>query len=338
MHFHACSLGEVKGIRELVLSYDSRISVITQTGFDEAKSFCGKVNFLAFEIFIPFWLAPCKALVVFEAEFWLMLFLMAKIKGAKVILINTRISEKSYPKYHKMKFFYRKIFQYVDEIFAQSKEDKTRLESLGATNIHITGNLKSALSPQITHIYNKISSKIIILASTHEKEEALLLKHFKLLKDEKLIIAVRHPERFLSVEKELKKYCQEARLSYQKFSQLDTSKDLEKSFTSDILLLDVLGELVNFYAISDVVVLCGSFIKGIGGHNPIEAAFFNKTIISGPFYEHHKSSYEKVQNIQICNDLTKLDALIHAPLKPTILVNEANLSAIRASIEQAIKE
>ncbi|EOH3956634.1 glycosyltransferase N-terminal domain-containing protein, partial [Campylobacter jejuni] len=88
VHFHACSYGEVRSIKALVLKFDSRITTITQTGFECAKEFCKKVNYLAFENFLPFWLKPCKVLVIFEAEYWLMLVFMARIYKAKIILLN----------------------------------------------------------------------------------------------------------------------------------------------------------------------------------------------------------------------------------------------------------
>ncbi|ELM6791374.1 3-deoxy-D-manno-octulosonic acid transferase, partial [Campylobacter jejuni] len=99
-------------IKALVLKFDSRITTITQTGFECAKEFCKKVNYLAFENFLPFWFNPCKVLVIFEAEYWLMLVFMARIYKAKIILLNARISDKSYHSYQRFSFFYKKIFSY----------------------------------------------------------------------------------------------------------------------------------------------------------------------------------------------------------------------------------
>lgn len=69
-----------------------------------------KVNYLAFENWIPFWLKPSKVLVIFEAEYWLMLVFIAKLQKSKVILLNARISDNSYASYKKFRFFYKKIF------------------------------------------------------------------------------------------------------------------------------------------------------------------------------------------------------------------------------------
>ena len=147
--FHSCSMGETKAIKPLIDNYKefANISVITNTGFDEALSITSNVRYLPFEIFLPFWINKQKVLVVMEAELWYMLFLFAKKKGAKTFLINARISDKSYKSYKMFSFFYRKIFKNIDKVFAQSDVDKKRLEELGASNVEVIGNIKLAQLP-----------------------------------------------------------------------------------------------------------------------------------------------------------------------------------------------
>ncbi|EAH6694245.1 lipid IV(A) 3-deoxy-D-manno-octulosonic acid transferase [Campylobacter coli] len=329
VHFHVCSYGEARSVKELVLRFDSRITTITQTGYDYAKEICNKVNYLAFENWIPFWLKPSKVLVIFEAEYWLMLVFIAKLQKSKVILLNARISDNSYASYKKIRFFYKKIFCYIDEVFAQSEVDKIRLEDLGAKNVKIFSNIKSKLQIFPTQKYLKPKQKLIIFASTHKGEEELLLKHYKMDKQEKLIIAPRHPERFLEVEQLL----HDKGLKFDKFSLLQNE---DKKFNQDILLLDCLGELVNFYAISDVVVLGGSFFEGIGGHNPIEVAHFNNVLISGIYIHNQKSLFQEVDNVYFCEDLKELDGIIHNyNLKAKIAQNN-DLSTIIQAIQEGI--
>lgn len=337
VHFHACSFGEVKSIASLVQKFNSRISIITQTGYEEAKKLSQKVNFLAFENFIPFWLKPCKVLVIFEAELWLMLVRVAKCKGAKTLLINARISEHSFHKYQKFGFFYKKIFSYIDEIYAQSKEDKARLEILGAKNIKIVGNIKANALTQPQKAYTKPNSRLIIFASTHEGEESLLLSNFTLLRGQKLIIAPRHPERFDKVAQIAKDYALAHTLEFMRFTKLDLKNlDLASEFKGDILVLDTLNELVNLYAICDIAVLCGSFIKGIGGHNPIEIAHFNKPLISGEFIHNQKALFENVQGVKFCTNLSEFNALINANNEKTSIKNHIDLSPILQSIQEGI--
>ena len=98
------------------------------------------------------------------------------------------------------------------------------------------------------------------------------------------------------------------------------------------MVLDTLGELVNLYAICDIAVLCGSFIEGIGGHNPVEIAHFNKPIISGKFIHNQKALFENVAGI----DLGEFNALVRTHEKPTSLKNSVDLSPILQSIESAL--
>lgn len=337
VYFHACSFGEIKSIAPLVANFDSvKISTITQTGFNEALRYTKKVNYLPFEIFIPFWMSSCKVLVIFEAELWLMLVFMAKLKGAKIILINARISDRSFKRYEKFSWFYKYIFSFIDEIFSQSQKDKERLLKIGAKNIIAYKNIKASLENKIIH-YTKPYGRVIIFASTHFKEEELLLKNLQLEENDRLIIAPRHPERFLEVEKLLIEFCNFHSFNMQKFSDLKIkSNDLDKSFYSKVLLLDVLGELVNFYAISDIVFLCGSFVKNIGGHNPIEAARFKNIIISGRYYFNQESLYNEVDNIYICNEVKDINKFLKQKLNLAKLKQQNNLDEIIYSIKKGL--
>jgi 3-deoxy-D-manno-octulosonic-acid transferase len=133
--FHACSLGEVRSLKpflEALNAFPLRISTITQTGHKEALQFpTVDVRYLPFEIFLPFWMSKQRVLVVLEAELWPLLFVVAKAKGIKTILLNARISDKSYASYQRFAFFYRWIFAHIDVVFAQSERDQQRLHSLG---------------------------------------------------------------------------------------------------------------------------------------------------------------------------------------------------------------
>ena len=195
---HACSFGEIKSLEPIIQALAQAaptrnilLTTTTQTGFDLAQSSYAseptiRVEFLPFEIFLPFYarrLKQLQALVVTEAELWLELFYTTKALGAKTLLINARISTRSYPKYRRFRFFYRVLFSYVDRVFAQSQADSTRLAELGARHIEVLGNLK-LLSPIATSAtYPKPSNRLVIVAaSTHQGEEELVLQAFSALK------------------------------------------------------------------------------------------------------------------------------------------------------------
>ncbi len=315
--FHSCSLGETKAVMPLAKRFESfGFSVITQTGFDEASRSVENSRFLPYEIFLPFWSRDHKLLVVMEAELWPLLFASAKMRGAKTALINARISDKSFPKYKKFSYFYRMLFYFVDAVFAQTDIDKRRLEELGAKNVAVVGNIKQFVGGYELLDLPADERKNFIAASTHEGEEELMVNSFAdagLLKKERLIVVPRHPERFAAVSSMLEKFAAERSLSFSKFSE-------ERSLFADIVLVDKIGELVNVYSKSYLVVLGGAFAD-IGGHNPLEPAYFGAKLISGTHVFNQKASFEKVKNAYFCvaSELTSLLASHDSLLKSEIV-------------------
>lgn len=302
--FHACSLGEVNSLKPIIesLGEEVNVSVVTQTGYKVASAIKNvHVRFLPFEIFLPFWVKKQRVLVVLEAELWPLLFVMSKLKGTKTILLNARVSDKSYASYKKFAWFYRWIFLHVDKVFAQSEIDKVRLHELGAKDVVVSGNIKTMSIPVLTCKYEKPNKEVITLASSHEGEEELLLPHIKIEPHQMLIVVPRHPERFKKVDDLLKKYSVKHQLTYSKLSE-------KSKFDTDVVICDKMGELINIYAITDITYLCGSFKDGIGGHNPLEPAYFHNKIISGPFVFNQKPLYRLVKNIHVSNvaDLVSL--------------------------------
>jgi len=298
--FHSCSMGETKAIKPLIDYYKENVnvSVITNTGFEEALKSTSNVRYLPFEIFLPFWVNNQKVLVVMEAELWFMLFLIAKNKGAKTFLINARISDKSYNSYKSFSFFYKRIFKNIDKVFAQSDTDKKRLEELGATNVEVIGNIKLVQIPKVNNILTKADDILITAASTHKNEEKLVLDAYD-RKQGQLVIVPRHPERFDSVDLLIKEYIKDKSLTYHRYSK-------QEDFKSDIILVDKMGILNDIFSISDVVILGGAFEK-IGGHNPIEPAFFKCKLISGKNIFNQKPLFECLKDFYLIenNELNK---------------------------------
>ena len=328
VHFHACSFGEVRSIAPLVSKFKdaAAVSVVTKTGFDEAKKITSNTRFLPFEIFLPFWLKPAKITVIFEAELWLGLVFWAKFKGSRVILINARISDRSYKSYIKFGFFYGYLFKFIDKIYAQSDLDKQRLERLGAKNIVVSGNIKSAFLPNPSKIYAKPKERVIVLASTHAGEEELILRDLNLSADDKLILVPRHPERFGEAGEILAKFAVKNGLSFAKFSET-------KNFDAQCVLVDAMGELVNIYKFSDVVVLGGSFVPNVGGHNPIEATQFENVVISGEFIFNQKALYSAVDGIKFAK-ADEISSLLKQDLPKAKIVAKGDASEILKDIEE----
>ncbi len=334
--FHVCSFGEAKAIKPLVeaLPKESlRMSTTTQTGFDAIGNYTHERAYLPFEPLLFGWVKSQKVLVVMEAEFWYLLFALAQKRAAKTLLINARISDRSYPKYMRMRWLYKQIFKHIDEVYAQTELDKIRLESLGAQFVRVTGNIKLSSLTSISEKLVKPSGFVVCGASTHEGEEQLILDAFLNLKrehsDAKLILVPRHPERFSKVAKMVEIFSNEENLSWHQYSK-------KRHFDNDIILVDALGELVNIYAISDIVILGGAF-EPIGGHNAAEAAQFGCKIISGPHYFNQKDIFEAVEGITIVEAENLSRRLSqYGLLKSTFIKNKSDIASIIEGIQTSL--
>ena len=334
--FHSCSFGEAKAIKPLVDRLPPellRMSSTTHTGYDAILDYTQESRYLPFESLLFFWLKPQKALVVMEAEFWYLLFALAQKRGAKTLLINARMSERSYPKYLRMGWLYRHIFKHIDEVYAQTALDKERLESLGAKNVVVTGNIKLSSLPKVTQTLVKPSGLIVCAASTHGTEEALILDAFYRLKQEqseaRLIVVPRHPERFDKVAGMIEAFGKANNLLWHRYSE-------DRSLEDDIVLIDTLGELVNIYSISDIVILGGSF-EPIGGHNAAEAAQFGCKILSGKHYFNQVDIFGAIEGIAIVEASNLSRRLLqHGLLKPTRLKYRTDISPIVKSLEDVL--
>ena len=334
--FHSCSFGEAKAIKPLVnaLPQESlRMSTTTHTGFEVIAAYTEQSRYLPFEPLLFGWIKPQKALVVMEAEFWYLLFTLAKKRGAKTLLVNARMSDRSFPKYQRIRWLYKEIFRSIDEVYAQTATDKERLEALGAKNVVVTGNIKLAYLPQPSKALHKPDSLLVCAASTHEGEEGLILEAFSALKKEepesRLVVVPRHPERFDKVAETIEAFSKEHGFSWHRYSE-------SERFESDIVLVDVLGELVNIYAVSDIVILGGAF-EPVGGHNAAEAAQFGCKIISGKHYFNQKDIFEAVEGIAVVEASNLSRRLLqHGVLKATKIKNRSDLTPIIKSLQNVL--
>jgi len=319
--FHVCSLGEARALKPIVnrlKDKDIKITTITHTGFAEAKKYGVEVRYLPYEMFLPFWIKKQKTVVILEAEFWYMLVLMAKLNGSKVIFLNARISDKSVNKYLKMGWFYRRILENVDILYAQSEVDKNRFLALGAKNIEVIGNIKLALEIKQSKQYIKPDREVIVAGSTHNGEERAILEEFIKYRQDfnsTFIIVPRHPERFDEVFALMQEYAKRYDLTIGRFSQ-------DKYLNKDLILVDLMGELNNIYAISDIAILGGAFRDDVGGHNPLEPAFFGCKIITGTHFFHQKELFRYVHHVQYVKTDEIAQALKKAKELPSSRVEE----------------
>jgi len=334
--FHVCSLGEARALKPILDELEgvkTVITTITHTGHTEAKRYDAELRYLPYELFLPFWIKREKVLVVLEAEFWYMLFKVASARGAKVILLNARISDKSVDKYMKFAWFYKKLLANVEMVFVQSEIDKNRFLALGARNIEVIGNIKLAGEIKKTKEYAKPKNvELIVAGSTHPSEEEAVLKAFVAYREKnpksRLVVVPRHPERFSAVYELMQQYADEHNLTLEKFSQT-------KMLESDMILVDMMGELNNIYAISDIAILGGAFRDDVGGHNPLEPAYFGCKIITGKHFFHQKELFKYVHHVQYIESDEIAKALEKAKdLPPSMVEEKINLEPVIQKIRE----
>lgn len=273
------------------------LSTTTTTGQELARSKAPQnaVEVIFCPIDLVFWvkktvsLVKPKELIIFETEIWPNLTREVRVSGGRVVLVNARMSDKSYKGYYRFRLFFRAILKQFDLICAQSTTDKERFESISPeTRVNVCGNLKFDQEPPANQ--KKISTldcfgeedsetspfTIILAASTHPGEEKLLAKTFKNLKKKhenlRLVIVPRHAERGNEIVGELKNIG----ISYHR-----RSTNTPISAPVDCLLADTTGEMLGFIEKSDIVFMGKSLAGHDEGHNLIEPALLGKPIVTG---------------------------------------------------------
>jgi 3-deoxy-D-manno-octulosonic-acid transferase len=320
----------LKAIRERYPLKEIVLSTITDTGRKVAMERAPggtKIVYLPFDI--PLVLNPVvkklrpEVLIIIETELWPNMFKVFRENEIPVILMNGRISEKSFRGYKKISFFMRKVLSYVNFFGMQAEEYAERIRSLGVDDMRIKtlGNFKfdSKPSSRIPEWATKMTGPVITAGSTHEGEEELMASLYIELKkdfpDLNLIIAPRHPGRFSDVEEMLRsKGC-----SFIKRSAFETQGPEFPAIKGDIILLDTVGELSALYGITDIAIIGKSF-RGHGGQNPLEAAGWGRPVICGPHMENFpviKDFYKEGAAVEVSEEglYPQLKELLLSPEK-----------------------
>jgi len=239
-----------------------------------------------------------------ESEIWPNLFTLAKKTGCPIVLINGKMSEKSFKKWKEKPTFKKQIFSCIDLCFAQSKDNQKRFLKLGIKNTKYYGNLKfdvPILKGDIKKEMElkkslKVKKEVWAVASTHKKEEELIAQiHIKLKKQHSNIlttIILRHPKRKNEVVNMLEK-------EY-KLNVIVRTENTKITKKTDIYLCDTLGEMGVFFRVFDIVLMAGSLIDGIGGHTPIEPAKLNCAILTGPYIHNNKGLFAELEKNNAC--------------------------------------
>lgn len=295
---HAVSVGEVLSAAPLVHALrqahpDWRIvvSTTTRTGREMAeRRLAGVAGVFYFPLDFA-WvvrrvldrLQP-SLLVIVETEIWPNLVRLCRARGIGVLLVNARISDRSFPRYLRVKGLLARVLRQFDRLCAQSEDTAGRLRALGAPadRVVVTGSLKYDVPaeppPGVDAVARRLDGMPVLLAaSTLKGEDEILLDTFQRLRvtspDARLVLAPRHPERFDSVAA----LAARTDLRVQRRTRLGEPADTP----FDVLVLDTIGELAALCASATVVFVGGSLVPA-GGHNILEPARFARPIVVGP--------------------------------------------------------
>jgi 3-deoxy-D-manno-octulosonic-acid transferase len=303
---HAVSVGEVFAVVELVRELRQRfgeyrvvVSTTTATAQRLAMKQFGEDNVFYFPLDLAFAIRPYFSLlqpqliVLAETEFWPNFLRLAHASGARIAVVNARISDRSWPGYRRFNWIWRRVLRNVDLFLTQTSEDALRLRNIGAPDdrVQVSGNLKFDVpAPDPPPIVAELRANfqlsgagpVMVCGSTVEGEEALVLRAFKSVlaghPRAVIILAPRHPERFGEVA--------------QLLEQMGVRFWRRSSWRGDaiaggVLLIDNIGELASLYALADVAFVGGSLVPR-GGHNIIEPAQHGVAIMVGTHTENFR--------------------------------------------------
>ena len=326
--FHGASVGEILSIIPIVEKFekDNKIKKILITSSTTSSSYIlSKYKFkktihqfypfdlnILTKLFINYW-KPRLAIFV-DSEIWPNMYNNLYKKKIPLILLNARITEKSFNRWKYFPNFSKNIFEKISVALPQNKESKKYLKLLGTKNIKIAGNIKFYGSALSNHNNSNLKKKflkknILCAASTHKSEELFIGKAHQELKNNiknlLTIIIPRHINRKKEITDELSKIGLN--------SELHTSSKTLKRGT-DIYIVDTYGDASKFYSLSKLTFVGGSLILH-GGQNPLEPAREGNYILYGPHVDNFKEVYQMLEDLKIANKINSIKDLKNFILK-----------------------
>jgi len=313
--FHGASVGEILSIIPLIENYekDKLINQILVTSSTLSSSkvlkkfkfkktvhqFYPIDHFFFTKRFLEYW-KPNLAIFI-DSEIWPNMFKKLEEKKISLILLNARITKKTFLRWQSLKNVSQKVFKKISIAYPQNLETKYFLKKLKVKKIKTIGNLKFA--EQDHKIMNKLilkfkSKKIWVASSTHSDEEIFCGKtHIELKKKIKNLLTIlipRHIHRVRQIKSEL----DNLRLNVTNHSS--NTKNLNNI---DIYIVDTFGETKQFHKVGTSVFIGGSIINR-GGQNPLEAARYGARILHGPNVDNFKDVYKTLSNLKISKKIT----------------------------------
>jgi 3-deoxy-D-manno-octulosonic-acid transferase len=326
---HAVSVGEVLAVsglveemRRSIPEHRVLVSTTTDTGQELARKRFGEANVFYFPMDFAFAIRPYlralqpELVVLAETEFWPNFLHLAHASGARIAVVNARISDRSWPSYRRFLWALRRMLAHVDLFLAQTPEDSARLQSIGAEagRVQVTGNLKFDVNlpaqppPIVESLRRSLAAEgagpVLVCGSTVEDEEPVLLKAFENVRVEHpravMLLAPRRPERF-----------DEVAILLQQLGMplVRRSRWTGEALAGGVLLVDSIGELAALYALADVAFVGGSLVPR-GGHNIIEPAQHGVAIVTG----NHTENFRDIIALFRSRDAVRIVGLAELPL------------------------
>jgi 3-deoxy-D-manno-octulosonic-acid transferase len=314
---HAVSVGEALTARPLLAELRRRypklrlvVSTTTLAGQQVARQNLQGVDEvfyfpfdLGFSVRRILRLVRPRLFLMMETEIWPNLLRACRRSGVKTVMVNGRVSDRSYPRYRLIRPFFRRVLDDVDRFCVQGEESRRRLLDLGAApaRMTVTGSLKFDSLPsarqarhgdRVVRFFRVAPSRPVVIAgSTMRGEETHVLDAFGAVRgvdQSLLILAPRHPERFAEVERMAK----DAGFDTVRRSELE----IDKEPCAEVVVLDSIGELAQLYQVATLVFVGGSLVE-TGGHNILEPAAFGKPIVFGP----HMHNFAEIAGVFLSN-------------------------------------
>ena len=354
---HMSSVGEFNLSRELIdrliLKGENVIlSIMTDTGKAAAeKGYGNNENVVIFYFPLDDYVClanlfktyKIKKTVIIETEIWPNLYSVASEKS-ELYIINGRLTEKKMKSYLKIKGFIKKLLNKAEKIMVQSDEDRKRYVSLGLTDekVKVYKNLKYSIKyekiseeAEDKYIENNIQKdkKIIVCGSTRPGEEKIWLEVFKEINEEKeyqLVLVPRHLDRIDEVINEIHQVFTEGENSKISYSLMSEDKK------TDILVVDKMGVLRDFYQLADFVFVGGTLVD-IGGHSILEPLYYGKKPIIGNYYQNIAEIVEDAKKMSFIKIVENKNEIVEY-LKKSEIVDTSEFFRKNNEIDKILEE
>ena len=354
---HMSSVGEFNLSRELIdrliLKGENVIlSIMTDTGKAAAeKGYGNNENVVIFYFPLDDYVClanlfktyKIKKTVIIETEIWPNLYSVASEKS-ELYIINGRLTEKKMKSYLKIKGFIKKLLNKAEKIMVQSDEDRKRYVSLGLTDekVKVYKNLKYSIKyekiseeAEEKYIENNIQKdkKIIVCGSTRPGEEKIWLEVFKEINEEKeyqLVLVPRHLDRIDEVINEIHQVFTEGENSKISYSLMSEDKK------TDILVVDKMGVLRDFYQLADFVFVGGTLVD-IGGHSILEPLYYGKKPIIGNYYQNIAEIVEDAKKMSFIKIVENKNEIVEY-LKKSEIVDTSEFFRKNNEIDKILEE